>query len=853
MSRYGVNYYELATYGSSNQSIYLATPFTATPVGYGSIDLSWNSPAGEWSKIKVTRNTYGFPLTPWDGTELDIKNDGTYLAFKETDPTKFRDDVNLGQNTFYYYSIFIYRSTSGYWIRAGNAIALSVKDYKYTDLMYKYLPDVYKLDSMNNPVSDAYNDELYQFLSLFGFELSQHHTYTNLLVNRYDIEKVGGMLLPAFLQEFGLRHEAEIGFQQERILLQNIVPIYKEKGSTEGLNEFIKSYSGYAIPAASSAPNSPVEGISMSANLMLDYNDSSFEESIGHWTSPDSSAVLKCLKEKNITKVALSSNVATITVGAHDYQVGNKIYISGSSYPLFNHTASPVTITAIGSTTISFSLTGTDVPTTNAYNNSTDAYPIVYPYPLAWDEPTTPTLYPNKQNGILAVKNNNAGSGTVALSCGSTNAITKGIPVEAGLAYTFSIYAAGDSSARNVTAGIDWYNRFGVYISSSTGSATSDSTGQFSVRLTAANKTAPTDAYYAVPTLSIASSAGTASNEWHYFDAGQFEQATAASDFDEARQIHITVRANRINELVNPSFAGPAPDPWTITGATSAVIESEASPDYTIYNVNYLTLASGIATLETEVTNEFKVNDYIYVSGVSGITDGTYQVTEWAANSGSLYSYVKVDTGGATTAARTAVTGVIYRSAHSLELTSTGTSITVDSWDGATTSEQMDVYYPDAEYTFSVYVKSSGITDTATLSISWYDDTNVLISTETGDPFTIAAIPGGTVWARPYVTGVAPSTAAYATVSIEIATSNAETVILDNALFERESFVFPYFSGDEGQSSTTSFLWEGTQDASRSHYYKNYSTVSNRLITGALDDQLLLGTTVAIYYAQPNT
>ena len=192
--------------------------------------------------------------------------------------------------------------------------------------------------------------------------------------------------------------------------------------------------------------------------------------------TPNSSAVLKCLKEKNITKLELTSNVAKVTVGAHDYQIGNKIYISGSSYPLFNKTVSPVTITATTATTISFSLTGTDLPATNAYNNSTNAYPIVYPYPKAWAEPTSPALYPNKQKGILSVKNANSGSGTVKVSCGYSNAITKGIPVTAGLAYSFSVYAAGDSSARNVTASIDWYDRFGTYISSSAGSATSDIT-----------------------------------------------------------------------------------------------------------------------------------------------------------------------------------------------------------------------------------------------------------------------------------------------------------------------------------------------------------------------------------------
>jgi hypothetical protein len=855
MSRYGINYYDLAVYGPETISLYTAQSFNARSENYGYIKLSWVSPVGNWSKIKLTRNTYGFPTNPWDGTELDIKGDGSYLSFKETDPAKFDDKSNLGQNTFYYYSLFVFDNTTNNWTRAGNTSAISALDYGYTELMYDYLPEVYKLNSMGNPVSNNYNEDLYDFLSLFGFQLSLAHTYTNLLVGRYDTQKVGGNLIPIFMQEFGLQHEPEIGYQQERILLQNIALIYKEKGTLSGLKEFIKSYSGYGLPSVSSAPNPPVDGVVVGHNIMLDYNDSSFEESIGHWVTPNSSATLKCLKEKNVTKLELTSNVAKVTIGTHNYQVGNKVYISGSSYPLFNKTAAPVTITAITSTTVSFSLTGTDVPSTNAYNNSTNAYPILYPYPKAWAEPTSPTLYPNKRKGILAVKNSNSGSGTVKLSCGYENVITKGIPVTDGLAYSFSIYASGDSTSRNVTAGIDWYDRFGVYISSSAGSATSDSTGQFSVRLTASNKTAPTGAYYAVPTISIASSAGSASNEWHYFDAAQFEQSIAVTDFDEARQIHVTLKATRINELINPNFAGTtSAAPWAPTGATQTVITSEPEPGAIIYNVNYLTLTAGTAKLETIYTNEFKINDLVYVKNVSGITDGAYTVTEWGPATTNASSYIQFNTGGVTTATRTSVTGTVYISSNALKLTATGASVVVNSWDGSTTAQQMAIYYPNTNYTFSVHAKSSGTGNTATLSIKWYDSSNAFISTSSGVTTTITSAPGGSTWNQLYVTAVAPETAAYATVTITIATANGTIILLDSALFENQSFVFPYFSGNGGPGRASAFKWEGgVVDGSRSHFYKNYATISNRLANGALQNQILLGTTVALYYAQPKT
>lgn len=854
MGRYGLDYYALTTYGPSDAATAAGYSLTATPINFGKIYVTWVSPYGDWSKIKLTRNSYGFPIDPWDGTELDIAKNGLNYAFKETDPTIFTDNTNIGFNTFYYYSLFVFDNAAKKWKRVGNASALSPDDYKYTDLLYNSLPNVYKTTSLGDPFDNNINQDLYNFLSLFGFHLSLTHTYTNLLVNRYSTEKVGGSLMPSFMQQFGLVYEPELGLQQERILLQNAVPINKEKGSKAGLVEYFKSYTGYELAGTSTAPNQNAVGLTVGPNLMLDYNDSSFEESNGHWSSPNSSASLYNLKQYKVTSFSLTSNVATLTIGAHNYKVSQKVYTSGFSAALFNTGAAQVTITAVTPTTISFALTGSNVPQTNAYNNLLDAYPIVKPYPNPWNETTTPTGYPNKQKGILAVRNANTSSGTVAFSCGASNAITKGIPVTAGQIYSFSIYSAANGTTRTVTVGIDWYDRFGVYLSSSTGTGTSNAAGQFSTRIWAANKTAPTGSYYAVPTVSIASSAGSDSNEWHYFDCAQFEQASAVTNFDEARQLHLVPTATRINELINPHFAGTtSAAPWTTTGGTNVVVADQIEPSATVYTVVYLTLASGIATLESSRTSDIVIGDKVYVSGVTGITDGTYVVTGWSAASTSFSSYITFDTGTTTTSARAIATGTFHKASNSLKVTSSGTLVSVASWNGSTAAQQMDIYYPNTEYTFSVHIKSSATGNTVTPSISWYNSSNTLISSTTGTTTTITATEGGPTWDRVYITGVAPSTAAYATVSVAFSTSTGTKLYLDSALFEHEAFLFPFFSGAGGPADSSSFMWEGSANASRSHYYKNFAAVSNRLASGSLQEQLVLGSTAAVYYAQPRT
>jgi hypothetical protein len=857
MSRYGLNPYYLGYYGNSNDIPFVSTNFTARSENYGYINLFWNSPYGQWSKIKLVRNTYGFPINAWDGDVLDIKKNGKYIAFKETDPTYFNDNFNLATNAFYYYSLFVFETVNYTWVRVGDASALSTIDYGYTDLMYNSLPDVYKITSLNDPFSNLDNEDLYNFLSLFGFQLSLSHTYTNLLTNRYDVETVGGALLPTFMQQFGLAYEPELGLQQARVLLKNFAQILKEKGSKSGLKDYLKSYTGYGINASTStAPNPTSLGYYMGQNIMLDYNDSSFEESIGHWTSPNSTAVLYCLKEKKVTKVALTSNVVTLTIGAHSYQIGNKIFTKNFALPLFNSGGSPVAITAITSTTVSYALTGTNVVEINAYNNVLQVYPTISPKPYAFAELTTASgLYPNRQKGILAIKNSSATPGTIKISCAvptNSSVIKLGVPVTAGTVYSFSIYSAAGVTLRNITAGIDWYDRFGVYISSSAGTGTNNATGEFTVRIKAENKTAPTGAYYAVPTLSIASAAATASNEWQYFDCAQFEAATSVSAFDDARCIHITFVANRINELINPHFAGTSSAaPWVATGGTSTIATNYIEPGATVYTANYLTLAAGVATLEATVTNDLKIGQSIYVNGVTGITNGVYTITGWTASTSSSSASVNFTTGGSTTAARTAVTGSFYNAGNALKVTASSGTVTVKSWDGSTTSQQMAIYYPNVSYTFSVFAKGTSVGDSAVASVTWYDASHSVLSTTSGSatPLTSSA----TDWTRPYVTSIAPATAAYATVSVAVTTTSGNVLAFDEGLFEHQTFVLPFFSGTTGPGPFTDFSWEGTINASRSHYYKNYANISTRMINNGLDNQLLTGTSVAIKYFQPKT
>ena len=824
MSRYGIDYYGIGYYGPTNPVLFDANPFIARPYDYGKILLQWRDPSGAWSRIRLVRNRFGFPVNAWDGDILFDNINGE-------EDNEFADEGPLLPAQFYYYSIFVFETVQYTWARAADAIGLSVKDYGNSTRLYEYLPEVYKVRSIYAVDSQFENEDLKNFLALFGFQINYIQTLTDLLIQRYNVEKIGGTLVPTMLKQFGLQFETEVGLQQSRILLRDAIQLYKDKGSSQGLREVIKSFSGYAVPKPlTSTPNPTVDGLVTGHNLLLDYNDSSFEESVGHWASL-SNATIRQLSAKPITRVSLTTNVATVTIGAHNYVAGNKVFVKDCPLPIFNSPSIALTITTVTSTTISYAVTGPNVA-------SRATTGTVVPAPAPYEELTSPANYPNKRSGILCLTNSSATAGTVSIRCGANDPVIRGVPVTAGQQYTFSIYSTAGSTTRTVTTGINWYNRFGVVIgTTSTGTGTANSATAWAVRHSV-TATAPTGATYAAPQISVASVAGSATPEFHYFDGAQFEKSATATEFDEARQIYITPRATRINELKNPHFAFPL-TPWVVTGATAVVNPDADEPGLRTYEVIEAGLTGNVATLTTSNFHELRVGRNVIVKNVGAPFDGQFTITAVTA---STFSYARVNTD----LPLTPVTGDAYHAGDSLQLTATSSVVEIKS--AGSSSDYMPVHYPSSEYTFSLYAKVDAGVEQIRLSLSWYDSSNTLIQAESGDIEEIT-----TTWSRPFITRTAPANAYSAVVDVEWSVIGGNILILDSALFERTPFLLDYFDGNTGPSDINDFFWEGgVPNQGRSHLYKNRVAIQTRL-DEVLKDFLPLGSTFAIYLAQPKT
>jgi hypothetical protein len=928
MARYGLDYYSspsfpLSYYGTDSPIAFDASPFKALSSGYKQITLSWNSPYGAWAKLRLVRNPFGYPVNSTDGEII-------FTTTRGKDPLTYTDNVGKNKARFYYYSIFVLDQVQLQWVLAGQVTGLAVENFNTQNLMYDYMPRIYKLTTPYTASIAGDNEKLRSFLNVFGFEFDYIRTLIKLITNRYDFENASGTLIPLMLEQFGINYEPEIGYQQNRVLIRDAIQLQTEKGSTAGIREYLSAFSGWSVVSpVEGTPNPSVEGLTVSHNLMLDYNDSSFEEGIGNWTSPDSSAQLLQLKKQDILKFSISSNNANLFLGAHNYKAGDKIFISGSKLPIFNEVVTAKTITVVDATSVGYSLTAADLTQRSAFNTDTNAYAKITPVPAPWAESTAPLLYPNKQNAFLSVANAGSSTNEVTFSCGITAPVTKGIPVKTGKNYTFSIYSAASSTSRTLTANIKWYDRFGVLMKTTTGDPVTNSVGTFGARATVTdlsptnltlnsfNSTAGTgyvdgtynnvpltyvsgkqftiaprgsftvylgavlsltitnggagadtttilsvansslggtgsgfqvtvqrcqECYYAVPGVTVSNVGNLASNERHYFDAAQFEQSATVTSFDEARQLHVTLKANRINEIRNPHFVAPY-TPWSASASTLSVRTDVAEPNVELYNSVARVAGSGTGTIELSVIHTFKAGDQIYVTGLGSPFDGLKTLT-------SVSDFTVSFAASGTVASAASTVGVVCKGGDALVITSSGTSqVILKSF--VTTADLMDIHYPDTTYTFSLYAKTEQSSDVVIPSIVWYNSAKTIISTSTSSSTFML----NTNWSRPNVTAIAPSNAAYAAVQLTwTPAATGHKLNVDTALFENSPFVLDFFDGSSGPAATNELFWEGsTPNNARSHYYKNRVAIQERLIGGALKYYLLAGTTYAVYLAQPKT
>jgi len=271
MAKYGTKRYGSGIrYGvTSVVSVYYQSNIVATSSDYKTISINWDPITADptdpspthWVLVKSYTGTLDDPAK---GTFLDggsYSSIGTFYTDVSTD----REDLEVS------YSIWLFNGSS--WIFCGSSYAILIGNKNSLLKISNWLPKTW-LNSDNNVGEDFSNygdNSLVTTLGVFSFMYDYMRVQGKLLLNSWDSFYTPSSLLEYKGTSLGFKYEAALGDIYNRSIAAtgNIINSYK--GTSLGLETYTTALTHWNA------------NYSLGHNMMLDYNDSSFEESVGRW------------------------------------------------------------------------------------------------------------------------------------------------------------------------------------------------------------------------------------------------------------------------------------------------------------------------------------------------------------------------------------------------------------------------------------------------------------------------------------------------------------------------------------------------------------------------------------------
>jgi hypothetical protein len=271
MAKYGTRLYGSGVlYGlSSVVSVYYNSNIFARSIDYQTIKISWspivadpNDPVPtHWVLVK----SYSGSLD--DPTKGIILDGGTYGAIK----TSYTDIITDVEDVEISYSVWLFNGVA--WKFCGTSYAILVGEKNSLAKISTWLPKAWlnSTDDIGEGFSTYNTNSLVTTLGVFSFMYDYMRVQGSILGNSLDSFYTPSALLSAKTTSLGLQYEAALGDVYNRSIAAtgNIVNSYK--GTSLGLTIYTTALTHWGAK------------YSVGHNLMLDYNDSSFEQSVGRW------------------------------------------------------------------------------------------------------------------------------------------------------------------------------------------------------------------------------------------------------------------------------------------------------------------------------------------------------------------------------------------------------------------------------------------------------------------------------------------------------------------------------------------------------------------------------------------
>ena len=579
MPRFSQFLYNTATYGVKSALPFSADPMTAVAVLYDAVALDFASPTGSYVEFRIVRNQENYPQSQEDGaiilasmgkpsttSILDGKytDKGTVESFSALpsasinqlytvkssgnstgqayvwNGVEWRTPSPLVSGRFVYYRAWIRASSDSDWVQAGTTFTLIPKinslslgrDTVYTS---SEIPTrdrlVYTLNNGDSQLSTTHERFMSTIPAVFVSETNSSFDVTN---DVYDpaVDSTGvetNSLISTFLSAFSYTVDEFITWAR------GIYPDNQNHRAGEASIIF-KSHELGVKP--------DYEGVTLTQKKLL-------------------SNAVEIYGSKG-TKNGLQLFVESAT--------GYSSTISETRNLLLTHEES------------NFDIAGW---TSGAVGNwsAVSSNPV-----LSVDNSQTPYSEADSLDNDFSLKVVTNGTNEY-ITLGALNSVGAGIPVVAGEVYSLSFYAQQASSAK-ATPEVRWYDRAGVLLSTTTGTAT-DTATTFT-RISMANKTAPAGAVYAALAIKFAA------NSTYYIDMVQFEQSATVTAYQEPRGAVITLEPTKTNLILNPSFEITDFSAWSGTALDFARVSTETEPScYGDYHASLTATSSAVIKAQT--------------------------------------------------------------------------------------------------------------------------------------------------------------------------------------------------------------------------------------------------------------
>jgi len=547
MANYGNAVYGISKYGINPLLAYSVEPMSLLVTDFHESYLYWQTPTGNYTRIRIVRNQNSYPETAEDGI---IVYEAATASFTKT---TFNDGGGVedlaGTPTLVpgkpiYYRIFLFTSAQA-WVVAGSVAGIVPKDHDTAEKLLNYLPRVFTSVEAS-PLSPVdYNSALATFTDAFAFDLEETITYLDLLLPDHTRISTVASMVPLEVANYGLLPEPGLPGKNQKQLIREAVYLYTNKGTANGLSGYIESLTGYA----------PV--LTISNNLMLTAQDSTFYKSTGNWTATNatitsSTEQVPPTNSKNIdlsyTCKIVASGAGSMTLGLSD-PVRKGVPVNPATYYTFSAQVKSPTSAGTITPTIRYH-DGKGAQINSAFSGTATSATNT------WAQ-TSVTARTTK-NISLSVTTATGASGTITYTTSSAhNFIAGDIVTISGFTGTdvnFNLTGATIAAAPTTTT-------FTVTSGAATG--TTAGTG-----LVANGKT---DAVYATVELAW-SAAGT-----YYVDMACVQTGQTVS-YDEARAVDIFLTPDKTNFINNPTFETNVTNSWTKVGAGLTVTTDVSYP-----------------------------------------------------------------------------------------------------------------------------------------------------------------------------------------------------------------------------------------------------------------------------------